>query len=71
MSSVIAINNYNPTEKTLKIVFHYDLEKMYTYQNVPQEIADGLKNAESQGKYFGANIRNKKEFPCSSEFITA
>ena len=34
----------------------------YRYYGVPQNIFDELINAESKGKYFGANIRNRYKF---------
>lgn len=62
MSQTIIENTYNKTDKTLSIVFGYDKEKVYTYQNVPAKIANGLENADSKGKYFHANIRPKFKF---------
>ena len=49
--------NYNPETETLKIVFGYDTTVEYIYSNVPAIVAEGLKNAESKGKYFHSNIR--------------
>lgn len=57
--ATIESTNYDKVSKTLKIVFGYDTEKVYTYNNVPAKIAKGLDTAESKGKFFHANIRPK------------
>lgn len=49
--------NYNPENETLTIVFGYDTSVEYVYSNVPAIVAEGLKAAESKGKYFHSNIR--------------
>jgi hypothetical protein len=59
--ATIEQNNYNAKNKSLEIVFGYDVEKVYTYAKVPKTVAEGLDSAESKGKYFHANIRGKFE----------
>ena len=39
--------------------------RLYVYQDVPQEVYDGLAAAESAGRYYGQNIKNK--FACLIE----
>ncbi len=55
-SSNIAAVGYNEEDKELHIEFNSG--KTYAYQDVPEDIAKGLVEAESVGKYFHANIRN-------------
>jgi hypothetical protein len=57
-SSSISHCDYDPVEKILKIKFHSS-DKEHEFLNCPQNIYEGLKQAESAGKYFHANIRNK------------
>lgn len=59
MSKTIIESNYNKTDKVLTLVFGWDAEKVYTYQNVPAKVWNGFQKAESKGKFFHANIRPK------------
>lgn len=34
----------------------------YRYKGVSKELFESLKNSESKGKFFGANIKNKFEY---------
>lgn len=61
MSSINEIHFTNAKQE-LTVVFTYDLETVYTYKGVSKAVAHGLKNAESRGTYFHANIRGKYEF---------
>lgn len=51
---------YDPDSKTLAIIFNSGMK--YHYHDVPQETFDELKEAESAGKYFNANIRTSFNF---------
>jgi hypothetical protein len=53
-STVIGTVGYS---RVLEIQF--ESGRIYQYYDVPQEIFDGMLNAESKGKYFNANIRGK------------
>ena len=55
----ITENSYDPATKELKVTFHHG--KSYTYKNVPEEFADGFRDAESKGKYLHSNIIGKYE----------
>ena len=59
-SSMIASTTYTPTNSTLLVEFTNDA--VYAYSGITQEEYADFKNAESQGKYFIANIRNKKDY---------
>lgn len=52
--------SYNQEEKLLCITFPNG--GVYKYYDVPQDIADGLADAEKQSKYFVDNIRNKFKY---------
>lgn len=45
---------------TLYIRFHHG--GSYAYDKVPFEVFNGMKDAESAGKYFHANVKSKFEF---------
>lgn len=55
-SGAIADIRYDQKSQTLEITFQQ--YGSHTYENVPKQVADGLKRASSKGKYFNANIRN-------------
>lgn len=59
-SSNIARIVYKSDKKTLYITFKRG--GTYRYDNVPANIALDLKNAESVGKFFQDNIKNKFNF---------
>jgi hypothetical protein len=44
---------------TLSVVFKAGTQ--YIYYDVPEEIFEGMKGAESKGKYFNANVKGKFE----------
>jgi hypothetical protein len=56
-STMIDGQGYDPATQTLALRFKGG--KVYHYKDVPPETAQGLVQAESAGKYFGANIRGK------------
>ncbi|MEK6880098.1 MAG: KTSC domain-containing protein [Nanoarchaeota archaeon] len=51
---------YDIDKKVLAVQF--DSGRVYNYSNVPQEVVLNLLFAESIGKYFNANIREKYTF---------
>ncbi len=55
-SSNLASVGYNPETTTLEIEFHSG--DIYQYSGVPEDVHQGLMNAESKGKYFHRNIKN-------------
>ncbi len=62
MSKTIVESTYNKDAKLLSLVFGWDVEKVYTYKNVPPKTGNGLVKANSKGSYFHAHIRDKFEF---------
>jgi len=56
-SGMISKITYDESEKLLTLTFASG--GAYSYKDVPKEVFDGLLAAESAGKYFHANIRNK------------
>lgn len=54
-SSSIAAAGWDPDTGVLEIQFTSG--KTYTYQDVPQEIYDGLMSADSAGQYFHSSIK--------------
>ena len=56
-SSNLSSVGYDPDSQTLEIEFHHG--GVYQYAGVPREVFEGLISAESQGKYFHANIKNR------------
>ena len=57
MSSMIASFNYNEEEKILTVTFNKG--GTYEYEDVPKQVYIDMNEAESKGKYFLANIKNK------------
>ena len=60
-SSQLAAVGYDPASKILTIQFKGKKATTYEYQNVTQELYDGLLNAESVGTYFGQNVKSAPE----------
>lgn len=58
-SSQIAKIGYEKESQTLYVVFKSNQMEAYCYANVPNETFEELKEAESVGKYFSANIKSK------------
>ena len=59
-SSSCAHCDYEDDTKTLIIKFQSG-NKEHRFPNVPKSVFEGLKNADSPGKFFHANIR--KQYP--------
>ncbi len=59
-SRTIAKVRYEDKASTLEIQFQSGL--VYRYFNVPRSVYDGLLQADSKGKYFNAEIKNKYKF---------
>jgi KTSC domain len=59
-SSNIESIGYDGKALTLEVKFHSG--DVYQYANVPESIYKGLHDAESKGKYFHANIKDKYAF---------
>lgn len=48
--------DYEPRSRMLKITFQSG--RTYVYNDVPQDVVDGLESAESPGKYFNSSIKD-------------
>jgi hypothetical protein len=59
-SSMLKHGEYTPDLKQLKITFHNGVD--YVYTGIEESIAHEFFNAESHGKYFNENIKNKYDF---------
>lgn len=59
-SSLIKRTEYTPDSQTLAVEFPNGT--IYVYSEIPENEYHDFCEAESQGKYFGAEIRNKKPF---------
>jgi hypothetical protein len=59
-SSAMWRAEYDPDERYLQIWFTDD-KQPYGYRDVPEDVFDGLCEAESQGRYFAAYIRDRYE----------
>ncbi len=55
-SSNLASIGYDSENEILEIEFNHG--GVYQYSDVPKSEYEALMNADSQGKYFSANIRN-------------
>ena len=60
-STMIDSVGYNAKAQELTVVFTGTGET-YVYKNVPEKAYKALMKAESKGKYFTKNIKNKYEF---------
>ena len=54
-SSNLSACSYDADERVLQIRFRSG--RTYGYKDVPEEVADGLKQAGSPGAYFNSNIK--------------
>lgn len=59
-SSNLDAYRYDDNSKTLWIRFHGN--RVYRYEAVPQDIADGLGSAGSPGGFFHANIKGNYRY---------
>jgi hypothetical protein len=60
ISSNLMAMGYDPNSGELQIQFRNG--RIYSYQNVPPEIYDGLINAPSKGTFFGQLIRLQPQY---------
>lgn len=61
-SKNIFLINYIREDKQLDIVFKNNLQEVYTFKNISNEIYTDFENSESKGRYFFTNIKDKYEF---------
>ncbi len=59
-SDVIHAIGYDPEIQLLEIIFNDG--RIYQYRSVPAEVFQGLKQAESKGRYFQENIRGEFQY---------
>ena len=59
-STSIKSIGYDEKEKILEIEFHTNF--VYQYFDVPVEVYEALVKAESKGKYYNINIKNKYQY---------
>lgn len=59
-SSLIKSTEYTPDYQSLSVEFNNN--QTYIYSEVTEEEYQEFCSAESQGKYFGTNFRNKKPY---------
>ncbi|WP_186210862.1 KTSC domain-containing protein [Burkholderia gladioli] len=59
-SSNISSIGYDVENQILEIEFHGG--SVYSYSGVPPSEYEGVMNADSKGKYFHANIKNRYSF---------
>ena len=55
-SSSLKSVDYNALEQALEVEFHHGA--VYVYLDVPPDVFEELKAAESKGRFFNANIRD-------------
>lgn len=60
-SSNIQSIRYSEKEERLDVTFRSG--SVYRYENVPDDVVDELKFAESKGRYFHQHIRGNPEYP--------
>jgi hypothetical protein len=60
-SSALEQISYDPCSQTLRATFR-DCGRTYAYDDVPEEVYDGLLFADSLGAYFNAHIRDQFPF---------
>lgn len=56
-STAIRRFSYEPEKRTLYVTFVSGQD--YAYEDVPAEVAGGLREAVSKGRFFQANIRDR------------
>ncbi len=59
-SDVIHAIGYDPEIHLLEIIFNDG--RIYQYRGVPAPVFEGLKQAESKGRYFQENIRGEFQY---------
>jgi len=55
------IEHFEHDEETLQLTVKFRSGKSYTYQKVPQEVADAFAAADSHGRFFNENIKGQYE----------
>ena len=56
-SSVIRSFRYDPPGRRLDITFQTG--RAYSYHDVPQTVAEAMRDAVSKGEYFNAHVRDR------------
>jgi hypothetical protein len=59
-SSVIRDFSYDPADRRLDILFVSG--RLYSYHQVPPEVAEAMRRAFSKGEYFNAHIRDRYHY---------
>lgn len=59
-SSVVAAMKYDETANTLRIT--YTSGKVYDYKNVPPEVFEEMKEADSKGAFLNYHIKGKYRY---------
>jgi len=59
-SSLLSSFGYDADEKTLQVTFNKG--GTYVYSDVPEDVYEGMKEADSVGKYFLAHIKDRYDF---------
>ncbi|MBX7132570.1 MAG: KTSC domain-containing protein [Fimbriimonadaceae bacterium] len=57
-SSMISRAEYDPESRVLRLTFA-KVGQVYRYEDVPEDVVNGLCEAESIGTFFAQNIRGK------------
>lgn len=66
-SSNILMSTYFPNKN--KLFIHFNRGGTYSYTNINEELYREFENADSQGKYFLANIKkNPNKYPYAKEY---
>jgi len=61
-SSTVNACGYDAATQTLGVRFHSSA-KVYLFAGVPPDVAEGLRTAESPGRYFAAQIKGRFQPP--------
>jgi hypothetical protein len=61
VSSNISAFGYDPETQVLDVQFVNSTDT-YSFDDVPQSVADGFKTASSPGQYFRNNVKGKYRF---------
>jgi len=59
-SSVVSAISYDPSRKTLRIIFVSGM--IYDYKNVPEEVYYAMKSSGSKGIYLNQHIKGRYAF---------
>ena len=54
--------------KTNRLFIAFNRGQTYSYNNVDEELYNNFEKAESQGKFFVANLTQIDKYPCRKEF---